>query len=162
MKQMLSMFMIAIVAMALATSIFSQAQPQQLLTRHVVDATLKGEAPFVGKLPATQSLRFDIVLPVRDEAALDNFLQNVYNPSSPNYRQFLTVDQFTQMFGPSQEHWDALVRFAKTSGFTVTGGSRDAMDIRLNGSVANVETAFHVTLGVYHDPVNKRDFYAPD
>jgi subtilase family serine protease len=162
MKQRLSMFLIAIVAMALATSIFSQAQPQQLLTRHVVDATHKGEAPFVGKLPATQSLRFDIVLPVRDEAALDTFLQNVYNPSSPNYRQFLTVDQFTQMFGPSQEHWDALVRFAKASGFTVTGGSRDAMDIRLTGSVANVETAFHVTLGVYHDPVNKRDFYAPD
>ena len=74
-----------------------------LLTRHVREVTLNGQAPFVGRLPATQSMRIDIVLPVRDQAGLDNFLQEVYDPSSPTYRQFLTVEQFTERFGPSQE-----------------------------------------------------------
>jgi len=152
----------ALLLMFAASTPAALAQPQSLLTHHVPDAVVNGQAPFVGRLPATQSLRFDIVMGVRDEAGLDNFLQEVYNPSSPNYRQFLTVEQFTQMFGPSQQHWDALTRFVTANGFTVTGGSRDAMDIRLTGSVAAIETAFHVTMGLYHDPIENRNFYAPD
>jgi hypothetical protein len=63
---------------------FSQIQPQSLLTRHVREVTLNGQAPFVGRLPATQSMRFDIVLPVRE--GLDSFLHEVYDPSNPSYR----------------------------------------------------------------------------
>jgi subtilase family serine protease len=138
------------------------AQPQSLLTHHVWNVTRTGEAPFVGRLPATQSLHVDIVLAVRDQAGLDNFLRDIYDPSSPSYRQFLTVEQFTEKFGPSQRDFDALTRFVTANGFTVTGGSRDAMDLAFKGSVAAVETAFHVTMSLYHDPIANRDFYAPD
>jgi subtilase family serine protease len=158
----LGVFLLTIVALVFGATIVCLAQPQSLLTRHVREVTLNGEAPSVGRLPAAQSMRIDIVLAVRDQAGLDSFLQEVYDPSSPAYRRFLTVEQFTQMFGPSQEDFDALIRFAATNGLTVTGGSRDAMDVTLKGSVAAIETAFHVTLGLYHDPIENRDFYAPD
>ena len=138
------------------------AQPQGLLTHHVQPAVLNGQAPFVGKLPANQTMRIDIVMAVRDQASLDRFLQDVYDPSSSSYRQFLTVDQFTQKFGPSQHDYDALVRFASANGLTMTGGSRDAMDVQFKGSVAAFETAFHVNLGVYHDANANRNFYSPD
>jgi kumamolisin len=36
------------------------------------------------------------------------------------------------------------------------------MDVQLKGAVAAIETAFHVTMGLYHDPIENRDFYAPD
>jgi subtilase family serine protease len=156
------LFLVAIAAIVLGATMVCLAQPQSPLTPNVPEVVLNGKAPFVGRLPATQSMRFDIVLPVRDEAGLDNFLREVYDPTSPAYRQFLTVDQFTRMFGPTQKDWDALTHFAIANGFTVTGGSRDAMDLRLTGSVANVETAFHVSIGIYHDPINNRDFYSPD
>ena len=162
-----SIALLAIVAAALfalsavsTPSAFAKAQP--LLTTHVVAATTNGQAVFVGKLPANQSLHFDVVLALRDAAGLDNFLQEVYNPSSPNYRQFLTVEQFTQMFGPTQADYDALLHFAAGNGLTITGGSRDAMDVQFKGSVAAIETAFNVNIGIYHDSVNNRDFYAPD
>jgi subtilase family serine protease len=160
MNRRLSVFLVAIVALALAASIVCQAQPQTLLTRHVRDVTVNGEAPFVGKLPATQSMHIDIVLPVRE--GLDSFLAEIYDPSSPSYRHFLTVEQFTEKFGPSQKDFDALVHFAKTNGLTVTGGSRDALDLQLKGSVAVIETAFHVKMGLYHDPIGNRNFFAPD
>jgi len=158
----LSVSLLTIIALVAGATIVCQALPQSLLTHHVLDVILSGQAPFVGRLPATQSMHFDIVLPVRDQAGLDRFLRQVYDPSSPSYRNFLTVEQFTQMFGPSREDWDALTRFATANGFVVTGGSRDAMDLRLTGSVAAIETAFHVTMGLYHDPVANRDFYASD
>ena len=87
----LSLFSLVIVAMVWGASIVCLAQPQYLLTSHVRDMTLNGQAPFVGQLPATQSMRIDIVLPVRDQPRLDGFLQEVYDPSSPVYRHFLTV-----------------------------------------------------------------------
>jgi kumamolisin len=34
--------------------------------------------------------------------------------------------------------------------------------VQLKGSVRAIESAFHVTLGLYHDPIGNRDFYAPD
>jgi subtilase family serine protease len=156
----MSLFML--VAIVSALSIGSQAQSQNLLTRHVRDAVLNREAQSIGPLPAAQSLRFDIVLPLRHQPELENFLQELYDPSSSSYRRFVSVEEFTARFGPSQEDYDALVRFAKASGFAVMGGSRDAMDLQLKGSVENVEKAFHVTMGVYRHPTENRTFYAPD
>jgi len=139
-----------------------QAQPQLLSTRHVRDAVANGQAQFVGQLPATQTLRFDMVLPLRDRAGLENFIQEVQDPASSSYHQFLTPQEFTARFGPSQEDWDALVAFAKASGFEIISGTRDARDLRLTGTVANIEKAFHVTMGTYHDLTEDRTFFAVD
>lgn len=158
----LSAFLLTIVAMVLGVNIVCQAQEQSLLTHHVREVTLNGQAQSVGRLPATQSMRFDIVLALRNQAELENFLQELYDPSSPSYRRFLTVQEFTARFGPSQEDYDAVIRFAKTNGFTMVGGSRDGMDVQLKGSVATIEKAFHVAMGVYQHPTENRTFYAPD
>ena len=55
-------------------------------------------------------MRLVIVLPLRNQTALDNFLKELYNPASPSYRQFLTVEEFTEMFGPTQQDYDAVVQ----------------------------------------------------
>jgi subtilase family serine protease len=155
----------AVLFLMFASSIpgaLAEAQPGSVLTSHVREVTVNGQAPFVGPLPAIQSLRLDIVLPMRNQAGLDSFLQEHYDPSSPYYRHFLSVEQFTERFGPSQEDYDAVIRFAKANSLRVAGGSRDAMDVQVKGSVAAIETAFHITMNLYHDPVQNRDFYAPD
>jgi len=151
-----------LVAMIASVSITSQAQSQTLLTRHVREAVLKGEARLVGQLPATQTIHFDIALALRHQPDLEDFLQDVYDPSSSSYRHFVTVEEFTARFGPSQEDYDALIAFAKASGFTVVEGSRNRMDVILTGSAASVEKAFHVAMGVYQHPTENRTFYAPD
>jgi len=158
----LTIFLLLIVAIVSGSTIISQAQSQSLLTHHVREVTLTGQAPSIGRLPATQSMRFDIVLPLRDQPGLESFLQEIYDSSSPRYRQFLTPQEFTARFGPSQRDYDALVHFATANGFTVVGGSRDAMDVQLKGLAANVEAAFHVTMNVYQHPTENRTFYAPD
>jgi kumamolisin len=138
-----------------------QAQ-SQLLTHHVRDEVANGRAQLVGQLPATQTLHFDIVLPLRDRAGLQNFLLEVQDPTSPSYHQFLTPQEFTARFGPSQQDWDALVAFAKASGFEVINGTLEERDLRLTGTVANIEKAFHVSLGNYKDLTEDRTFFAID
>src|ERR1700677_2224918 len=142
--------------------VVSPAQQQPLLTRHVRDVTLNGQAPLVGRLPAAQSMRLTLVLPHRNEAELQAFLKDLYDPTSASYRKFLTVDQFTERFGPSQEDYDSVVRFAEANGLTVVGTSRNRMNVDVTGPVENIESAFHVTMGLYQHPTENRTFFAPD
>jgi kumamolisin len=138
------------------------AQAGSFLTRHVRPAVTTGDAAYVGRMPETLTLRIDVVLPVRDQAELNKFLQEVYNPASPSYRHFLTVKEFTVRFGPSQEDYDLLVDYARRNDLKVVGGSRDGMDVQLEGPVASIETAFNVLMGFYQHPTENRVFYAPD
>jgi kumamolisin len=107
-------------------------------------------------------MRLVLVLPLRNQAALDQFLKELYNPASPSYRQYLTVEEFTARFGPTQEEYDAVLRWAETNGFTVVGTSRNRMNVDVAGSVATIEIAFHVSMGLYEHPTENRTFYAPD
>ncbi|MGA2019710.1 MAG: S53 family serine peptidase [Candidatus Sulfotelmatobacter sp.] len=157
----LNVFLLTIVAIVSGATIVSQAQ-QSLLTRHVREVVRNGQAPLVGHLPATQSMRIVLVLPHRDQAGLDDFLKEVYDPTSPSFRQFLTVGEFTARFGPSQEDYDALIQFAKSNGLTVVKTSRNRMNLDVTGTVANIEKALHVTMGVYQHPTETRTFFAPD
>jgi kumamolisin len=150
------------VAMVLGVNVVCQAEPQSLFTRHVREVTLSGQAPSVGRLPATQSMRLVLVLPLRNQDLLDRFLKELYDPSSPSYRQFLTVEEFTAKFGPTQEDYNAVINFAEAHGLAVVGTSRNRVNLDVKGSVASIEEAFHLTMGIYQHPTEDRTFYAPD
>jgi len=162
MVRKLAAFLLTACVIVSIMSIVGQAQSQPLMTRHVREAVVNGQAQLVGRLPASQSLQFDIVLPLRDRPGLQSFIREQYEPASPFYHQFLTPQEVTARFGPSQKDWDALVAFAKASGFEIVGGTRDGRDLQLIGTVANVEKAFHVNMGVYQDPSEDRTFFAID
>lgn len=158
----LSTTFFTIVALVSVVNITGQAQSLSPLTRHVREATQNGQAQPVGRLPATESMRLVLVLPPRNQVALDTLLKQLYDPASPSYRHFLTVDEFTARFGPSQEDYDAVIRFAEANGFTVVGTSRNRVNIDVTASVASIEAAFHLNMGVYLHSAENRMFYAPD
>src|SRR5271156_474158 len=162
MVRRIGQFLLTVAALIAIVTINSQAQGQSMLTRHVREATLNGQALSVGRLPATQSMHLNVVLALRNQSELDNFLRQLSDPTSGMYRRFLTVPEFTEKFGPTQQDYDAVVRFAKANGFTVVGGSRDGMDVQIVGPVSAVEKAFHVTMGTYQHPTEDRIFYGPD
>ena len=153
------------VALCSATLLFvseTQSQAQSTLTHHVRQDVMRSQAQFLRPLPATQSLRLDIVLPLRDRAGLERFVRELSDPSGPSYRNFLTVSEFTSQFGPTEEDYNALTRYAISNGLQVVGGSRDGMDLQIEGPVAAIETAFDVRMSVYQHPTENRTFYAPD
>ena len=157
----LSASLLTVIAMVSIASIVGQAQMQSLMTRHVREVTVNGQAPSVGRLPATQVMRLVLVLPLRHEPELENFLQELYDPASPSYRHFLTVQEFTARFGPSPEDYDAVLHFAEANGLAVVGTSRNRLNVDVEAPVADIEKAFHVTMGVYQHPTENRTFYAP-
>jgi kumamolisin len=154
--------LLTIVAIVSGATIVSQAQPQAPVTRHTRDVVVSGQAPLIGHLPANQSMNVVLVLQHRNQTELDQFLKDLYDPSSPSYRKFLTVEQFTEKFGPSREDYETVKSFAKANGLQVLSVSRNRMNLRVSGSVANIEKAVNVTMGLYQHPTESRIFFAPD
>ncbi len=160
MNQKISVVLLTIAAFLTAGALPGRAET--LKTRHVREASMNGLARQVGRLPANQILQLDLVLPVRDQAGLDSFLADLYSSTLPNHRHFLTPAEFTARFGPTQEDYDAVVRFAQTHGLAVVGGSRDGMLVQVKGTVGVIEATLHVNLLTYQHPTDNRIFYGPD
>ena len=114
----------------------------------------------VGPLPGTTPVVLTISLPFPHDADVQTFIDQVSDPASPTYRQYLTPDAFAAQFGPSQPDYDGVKSFATTNNLTVTSTftARDA--IVVTGTAADVESAFFVTLNVYRRP-DGSTFYAP-
>jgi subtilase family serine protease len=149
-------------AVAFMGSVGVVTQAQTLLTRHVRPATFNGTAKPVGVVAGDQIMQLDVVLALRDPEGLDNFLADLYTSTTPNHRHYLTPEEFTEKFGPTEQDYAAVVRDMQNHGLAVVGGSRDGMEVQVKGPVAAIEAAFHVNLLTYQHPTENRLFYAPD
>jgi subtilase family serine protease len=115
-----------------------------------------------GLLPATNQLRLSIGLPLRDGPGLEKFLAQLYDPASPDFHRYLTLEELTSKFVPTEQDYEAAKAFARTNGLTVTATYRNRLVLDVVGPASAVEQAFHVTLRTYRHPSEARDFFAPD
>lgn len=126
----------ALAALLLLVSSLGHAQQTiQILHNHVRAEVTQGTAPLVGPLPAEQRMNLTMVLPLRNQADLKSLLTRLYDPSSPDYRHFLTVDEFTERYGPTTDDYQAVVAFARSSGFTVTAAPSNRLVVPVSGTV---------------------------
>jgi hypothetical protein len=147
------------VLLSLLTASSLHAQQRQALQTQVA---APAGAKLIGRLPGSQRLRLAISLPLRNQDQLDNLLRQLYDPASPNYRHFLTVEQFTEQFGPSVGDYQRVIGFAQSHGLKVVRSFPNRLALSVSGSVANIEQAFQVTMQVYEHPTENRTFSAPD
>ena len=147
-------------AFALCTSL--QAQQHPLRVRHIPDVVRNGRASAVGQLETEHPLHLVINLPLRNEDALDTLLQQIYDPQSPNFHHFLSSQQFTDSFSPSQQDYDTVVAWAKAKGLQVTATTGNRRLVEVDAPAGTINRAFNVLLKTYRDTQNARTFHAPD
>lgn len=146
----------------------SNVLPTATPTSTVVMQQLKGHvpeeiktAPLVGDVPSDTVILLAIGLPYRDKQAVDDFTQSLYDPKSPNYRQFLNSYEIADRFGPSQEDYQKVVDFLKANGLTVTHLYDTRLLIGAEGTVDVIQKTFHVHLHNYKRTDGSL-FHAPD
>ncbi len=102
-------------------------------------------APTTARTAATT---FDIVLKTRD-ASLRSYVAQLSDPQSPNYRHFLTTDQFARRFGASAHAVDAVRDYLTKNGLKVTHVNKADTIIQVSGSTSAIAHAFSATLLTY-------------
>jgi subtilase family serine protease len=151
-----------IIIAALLAAGAARAAPIATMTAHVPASVANGSALLVGAPAAAQSLELSISLPQRDEAGLRALLADLYDPASPSFRRYLSVAEFTARFGPSAADYKALVNFAAAHNLHARQYAANRRLLDVQASVGDVESAFHVRLGLYRMRGDTRTFFAPD
>ena len=144
------------------TAVNAQTAKNVLPTHHLHKAVANGNSQMIGTLSTTQNLHVSIMLPLRNEADLTSLLARLYDPSSSDYRHFLTVSQFTEMFSPTVDDYQAVVNWAQSKGFTVGDQPANRLLVPITGSVTQINQAFNVSMKNYQHPTENRTFFAPD
>lgn len=95
-----------------------------------------------------------VALSLRNPEQLDKLVEQVYTKGSPQYRQFITPDQFKAQFGPSAETIAAVSKQFEAQGLTVTQSS--TAHLHVSGTTAQIEKAFAVQLHTFAVAASER------
>jgi subtilase family serine protease len=147
---------------ALTAGLCGSASAAALLVKHVPAAVSSHRATQAGRLDASTPMQMQVVLPMRNKEKLRDLLSALYNPSSPLYRHWLSVAEFTKQFGPTRHDYDAAMLFFKSNGLSVTHTYANRYMFQIEGKASDVERTLHVHLNTYKHPTQNRTFFAPD
>src|ERR1017187_668943 len=156
---------LSILSLTLTASVFfpvpsAPAAPWQTLRGHVPAAVAQLQP--TGRLGATNRLHLAVALAPRNRDALEKLLRDQQDPHSPSYHQYLSLEEFTSRFGPTEQDYQKAMDFAQANGLQVSGTYSNRIILDMEGAVPELEKALHVTIRTYQHPKEKREFYAPD
>ncbi len=101
----------------------------------------------VGRLDGEARItRAVLVLPVRDQAGLSRLLAAQQDPSSPDFRRWLTPDEFGKRFGASETDVAPLRAYLEANGLEVEDVPGGRTALVFSGRAADVERAFATEL----------------
>ena len=118
-------------------------------------------ARWKGRLSPSATISLVIALPLRNQPELRDLLARLYDPADPQYGQYLTPQEFTDRFGPTQSDYDLLETYMRSQGLAVTGAHSNRLLLDISGSAQTVEAAFALHMQTYQEQ-NGHEFYAPD
>lgn len=131
----------------LLAAIAAQAADTSVLTRnHPVEVD---SLPAVGIANPNQVLSMQVRLALRNQRELDRLLAAQHEPSSANYRRWLTPNQFNRKFGARQADADAIAQWLRGFGFTIESANAADGFISFSGTVAPAQQAFGVSIATY-------------
>ena len=138
------------------------ARAPSIQAQHLPAVVASGQALMTNPVAASQRLKLGIALPTRNQAELDLLLHDLQDPQSPRFHQYLTPEEYTERFGPTQADYDMVVAWARANGFEVTGTAPNRRLISIEGDVNTVNRAFNVTMTEYQHPSEDRTFFSAD
>lgn len=145
------------VSAVLASVPTSQADGRSVIPGHMIPA-LRNHSPLHASA-STGQLQISIALNLRNGDKLNQLLKDQVNPLSPLYHRYLTPQEFTRLFGPTQDSVMQVVDYLSSQGLSVSAISANNTLITASGSVATVEKAFATSLSDY--AFEGRNVHAP-
>ncbi len=143
---------LSVAAAGLLGQMAHAAEPRGALAGAVSPSARLRSAHLLGRLDAQTSLRVGLTLPLRNQDKLAALIRRQYTPGDPLYHHFLTPPDFTALYGPTQQDYDAVAAYARAQGLTVSVTSPGRTLLNVTGPSAKIEAAFGVQMSRYRLP----------
>jgi subtilase family serine protease len=157
-RRTLNLFLVVALAIFLAGNLLASAKPA-LITQKIDNSklvTLTGNTGVaVTKANDGGPVAADLVLehlflqlrrPAALESALDEYIEQLHNPSSPNFHKWLTANQLGATYGLASSDISAITGWLTSQGFKVNAVYPTQTVIDFSGTAAQVQAAFHTQL----------------
>lgn len=136
------------IPVALCLFVLPQLSAQTVLPNHTPAFT--SAANDLGAANPSESMKLRVWLKFHNPDLLDQRIEDIYNPKSPRYRQFLTAEQVNSLHMPSATEAQAVQHFLQSKGLQVTGVGENNLYVEAVGAVSSVQKAFQVQLHNYN------------
>jgi len=91
-------------------------------------------------------VRFFLQRSSEQEAALDAYLAELQDPSSPNYHKWLTPEQFGELYGPADADIAAITGWLEGQGFSGIQVPKGRTTVEFSGPVRLMEQVFQTSI----------------
>lgn len=119
---------------------------------------LLAQARKLGPHAPKSTIELTIGLKLRHVAGLKSFLQQLQNPHSAVYHQWVTPEQFTARYGPTKTDIARVANYLEAHGIRVTNVSANRLLIHTEATTAAYEHALDIRINDYKR--NGRRFYS--
>lgn len=155
---------LATATLGAAPALATTRQPAPSPSTRVPVAADTGHAAHAVRLRATAAgtpIALAVTLHPGDAAGLARFNAQVSDPSSAQYRHFLTAPQYNARFAPTLAQTGQVEDFLRAQGLRVTGVAGNRQVVDAVGSTAQVAAAFGTGFSDYRSP-DGHVYYAAD
>ncbi|MBL0388457.1 hypothetical protein JJB07_17790 [Tumebacillus sp. ITR2] len=153
---------LAVLSLAFAPVQGAMAQAPVKVKMNGQEANSAKHGTLLGHKAGNEKVSITLSLKLQHADQIDGFIADLYDPASPNYKKFLTSDQWASKFGPAQSDVDSVVSYVKSNGLTVSDMSKDQQFITVEGKASQIESAFGVTLNNYKNAKGETYFANSD
>ncbi len=154
-----SAFIVLVCTAILPVALLSQTARRPLIAEpvdnthlHTLSGNTRPEANAqndLGAVPADLAMdhmQLQLQRTAAQEQALQQVIDGLHNPKSPQFHKWLSAEQFGEMYGSSPQDVNAITSWLQSQGFTVHSVSPGRMTVDFSGNAGQVLQAFHTEI----------------
>jgi subtilase family serine protease len=112
-------------------------------------ATAAVPANEISSTPSEELIEFNVGIELKDLAGAEALAKEVTDPTSGNYRAFLTPKQWEKRFSPTVKAAKEVEKSLRRAGIKIVEVTPDRMTIEAEGTAEQIEAYFQTTLAEY-------------
>jgi subtilase family serine protease len=110
------------------------------------EANTKNDRGIVAEEFPMEHMQLLLRRPAEQEQALRKFIDELHDPNSPNYHQWMTAEQFGEKWGLAQEDIASVTRWLEGYGFKVNVVYTNGVEIDFSGTAGQIRRAFQTEI----------------
>jgi kumamolisin len=114
----------------------------------------------MGLATSSQPANVTLVLKLRNQAGLENFIRQTVTPGSRHFQQFLTTDEFADRYGASDAEISKVQAFLDQQGLRSVVMANH-MTVRVTGTLGQFSSMFHAPIHTYQSRTTGESFHRP-